>query len=134
MTISISAWLLGKIDDYKFSVRDATVDFYMAEASLRRPECNINHLKRYNNVSLNMANLCLENGDDESYLHALSKLHNRLIVEINNPQRCQLFRVQSYHFARHTLTLICQKYAMEGTWEKANAFQKDFVKRVPFQL
>jgi hypothetical protein len=42
--------------------------------------------------------------------------------------------VQSYHFARHTLTLICQKYAMEGTWEKANAFQKDFVKRVPFQL
>jgi hypothetical protein len=134
MNISMNAWLLGKIDDYKFSVRDATVDFYMAEASLRRPECNINHLKRYNNVSLNMANLCLENGDDESYLHALSKLHNRLIVEINNPQRCQLFRVQSYHFARHTLTLICQKYAMEGTWEKANAFQKDFVKRVPFQL
>ena len=64
-----------------------------------------------------MANLCLENGDDDSYLHALSKLHNRLIVEINNPQRCQLFRVQSYHFARHTLTLICQKYAMEGTGE-----------------
>ncbi len=127
MTLSINAWLLGKIDDYKFSVRDATVDFYMAEAALRRPECNIDHLKRYNSVSLTMANLCLENGDDDSYLHALSKLHNRLIVEINNPQRCQLFRVQSYHFARHTLTLICQKYAMEGTWEKANAFQKDFV-------
>ncbi len=28
MTLSINAWLLGKIDDYKFSVRDATVDFY----------------------------------------------------------------------------------------------------------
>lgn len=27
MTLSINAWLLGKIDDYKFSVRDATVDF-----------------------------------------------------------------------------------------------------------
>ena len=38
MNISMNAWLLGKIDDYKFSVRDATVDFYMAEASLRRPE------------------------------------------------------------------------------------------------
>lgn len=86
MTLSINAWLLGKIDDYKFSVRDATVDFYMAEAALRRPECNIDHLKRYNSVSLTMANLCLENGDDDSYLHALSKLHNRLIVEINNPQ------------------------------------------------
>ena len=34
MNISMNAWLLGKIDDYKFSVRDATVDFYMAEASL----------------------------------------------------------------------------------------------------
>ncbi len=109
MTLSINAWLLGKIDEYKFSVRDATVDFYMAEAALRRPECNIDHLKRYNSVSLTMANLCLENGDDDSYLHALSKLHNRLIVEINNPQRCQLFRVQSYHFARHTLMLIWPK-------------------------
>lgn len=36
MTLSINAWLLGKIDEYKFSVRDATVDFYMAEAALRR--------------------------------------------------------------------------------------------------
>ncbi|ATA21985.1 hypothetical protein EDC48_11632 [Gibbsiella quercinecans] len=134
MTISINAWLLNKIDQYKFSVRDATIDFYMAEAALKRPGCDIEHLKRYNSVSLNMANLCQENGDDESYLHALSKLHNRLIIEINNPDRCQLFRVQSYHFARHTLQLICHQYAMEGTWDKANAFQKDFVKRVPFQL
>ncbi|GAA3603013.1 MAG: hypothetical protein ACRC0C_17200 [Gibbsiella quercinecans] len=134
MTISINAWLLNKIDQYKFSVRDATIDFYMAEAALKRPGCDIEHLKRYNSVSLNMANLCQENGDDESYLHALSKLHNRLIMEINNPDRCQLFRVQSYHFARHTLQLICHQYAIEGTWDKANAFQKDFVKRVPFQL
>ncbi|GAA3892462.1 hypothetical protein GCM10022405_17390 [Gibbsiella dentisursi] len=134
MTLSINAWLLNKIDQYKFSVRDATIDFYMAEAALKRPGCDIEHLKRYNSVSLNMANLCQENGDDESYLHALSKLHNRLIIEINNPDRCQLFRVQSYHFARHTLQLICHQYAIEGTWDKANAFQKDFVKRVPFQL
>lgn len=123
MTLSINAWLLGKIDEYKFSVRDATVDFYMAEAALRL-ECNIDHLKRYNSISLTMANLCLENGDDDSYLHALSKLHNRLIVEINNPQRCQLFRVQSYHFARHTLTLICQKYAMEGTGRRRTRFRR----------
>ncbi|RLM16777.1 hypothetical protein BIY27_01495 [Gibbsiella quercinecans] len=134
MTLSINAWLLNKIDQYKFSVRDATIDFYMAEAALKRTGCDIEHLKRYNSVSLNMANLCQENGDDESYLHALSKLHNRLIMEINNPDRCQLFRVQSYHFARHTLQLICHQYAIEGTWDKANAFQKDFVKRVPFQL
>jgi hypothetical protein len=134
MNTSFNAWLLSKIDDYRFNIRDATVDFFMAEAALKRPECNVNHLKRYNNVSLNMANLCLENGDDESYLHSLNKLHNRLIIEINNLQRCQLFRVQSYHFARHTLRLVCQKYTLEGTWDKASAFQKDFVKRVPFQL
>lgn len=134
MNISMNAWLLSKIDDYKFNVRDATVDFCTAEAALMRPECNINHLKCYKNISLSMANLCLENGDDECYLHALNKLHNRLIIEINNPQRCLLFRVQSYHFARHTLTLICQKYSMEGVWDKATAFQKDFVKRVLFQL
>ncbi|MFC0227086.1 hypothetical protein [Serratia aquatilis] len=134
METSIKAWLLSKIDEYKFGLRDATVDFYMAETALRRPECSLNHLKHYNNVSLALANLCLENGDDESYLLALSKLHNRMIIEINNSQRCQLFRAQSYHFARYSLTLICQKYSMEGVWEKANALQQDFAKRVPFQL
>ncbi|WON78756.1 hypothetical protein [Serratia sp. UGAL515B_01] len=134
MNISIKAWLLSKIDEYKFSLRDTTVDFYMAETALRRPECNVNHLRHYNNVSLTLANLCLENGDDESYLLTLGKLHNRLILEINNSQRCQLFRIQSYHFSRYSLTLICQKYSMEGVWEKANALQQDFAKRVPFQL
>lgn len=111
MTYSFIAWLLGKIDDYKFSVRDATVDFYMAEAAFTPPYCNVKHLKRFKNISLTMANLCFENGDDKSYLNALSNLHNRLILELNDSQRCLLFRVQSYHFARHTLTLICQKYA-----------------------
>lgn len=134
MTVSINAWLRGKIDEYQFNMRDATVDFFMAEARLGRPECNVNHLKRYNSVSLAMANLCLQNGDDESYLHSLSKLHNRLILEVNNLQRCYLFRVQGYHFARHTLRLICAHYSLQGTWEKATAFQTDFVKRVPFQL
>lgn len=134
MDTPIKAWLLSKIDEYNFCLRDATVDFHMAETALRQPECSLNHLKHYNNVSLALANLCLENGDDESYLLALGKLHNRLIIEINNSQRCQLFRVQSYHFARYSLTLICQKYSMEGVWEKANALQQDFAKRVPFQL
>ena len=30
MTLSVSAWLQHKIDEYQFSVRDITVDFYMA--------------------------------------------------------------------------------------------------------
>ncbi|MFZ4832947.1 hypothetical protein [Rouxiella sp. Mn2063] len=134
MVQSINAWLQHKIDEYKFTIRDATVDFYLAQAALQREEADIGQLKRYNNISLDMANLCLQNGDDHSYLHALSKLHNRLILEINSPHRKDLFRVQSYHFARHTLKLICQYYAMMGIWEKATAFQTDFVKRVPFQL
>jgi len=134
MTRSFNAWLMSTIDDYKAHVRDATVDFFMAEAPLKRAECTVQQLKHFNGVSLDMANLCFSNGDDESYLHALNKLHNRLISEINNSQRCQLFRTQSYHFARHTLTLICQQYAREGTWSKANAFQKDFANRVRHQF
>jgi len=134
MAQSVNAWLQGKIDEYKSNVRDATVDFYMADAALRRPDAHLCQLKRFNNICLEMANLCLQNGDDHSYLHALCKLHNRLILEINSVVRCELFRVQSYHFARHTLKLLCQYYAMMGIWEKATAFQTDFAKRVPFQL
>lgn len=134
MTASLNAWLQGKIDEYKFQVRDATVDFYMADAALKRPEADIEQLTRFNRLCLEMANLCGMNGDDESYLHALCKLHNRLIIEINNPARAYLFRVQCYHFARHTLKLICQHYAQLGIWEKATAFQNDFVKRVPNPL
>jgi hypothetical protein len=134
MTQSVNAWLQTKIDEYKFSVRDATVDFYMAEAALQRVDADISQLKRFNSICLDMANMCLQNGDDHSYLHALCKLHNRLILEINTAHRNELFRVQSYHFARHTLKLICHYYAMMGIWEKATAFQTDFVKRVPFQL
>ena len=134
MAQSVNAWLQSKIDEYKSSVRDATVDFYMADAALRRPDAHLCQLKRLNSICLDMANLCLQNGDDHSYLHALCKLHNRLILEINSVGRCELFRVQSYHFARHTLKLICQYYAMMGIWEKATVFQTDFAKRVPFQL
>lgn len=134
MAQSVNAWLQSTIDEYKFSIRDATVDFYLADAALNRPGADLSQLKSYNSLCLDMANLCLQNGDDHSYLHALSKLHNRLIVEINNSDRSELFRVQSYHFARHTLKLICQYYATLGIWEKATAFQTDFVKRVPFQL
>ncbi|KAB7898834.1 hypothetical protein GA565_09090 [Rouxiella sp. S1S-2] len=134
MAQSVNAWLQAKIDEYKFNVRDATVDFYLADAALKRDDADISQLKSYNSLCLDMANLCLQNGDDPSYLHALCKLHNQLILEINNPQRSELFHVQSYHFARHTLKLICQYYAMMGIWEKATAFQTDFVKRVPFQL
>lgn len=134
MTVSVNAWLQGKIDDYKFQVRDATVDFYMADAALNRPQAGVEQLTRYNRVSLEMANLCAMNGDEESYVHALSKLHNRLILEINNPEREYLFRVQCYTFARHTLKLICQHYMLLGIWEKASAFQSDFLKRVPNPL
>ncbi len=134
MTQCVNAWLQKKIDEYKCSVRDATVDFYLTEAALRREDADIAQLKRFNTHCLDMANLCLQNGDDHSYVHALCKLHNRLILEINTPHRIELFRVQSYHFARHTLKLICHYYAMMGIWEKAKAFQTDFVKRVPFQL
>lgn len=129
---SVNAWLQHQIDEYKFSIRDITVDFYMAEARLNRPESHIDQLRCYHNACMEMITLCQKNGDDESYLHALSKLHNRLIKEINNERRCHLFRVQSYYFARNTLKLICHQLSIEGAWDKATAFQTDFVRRVPF--
>ncbi|QTF08757.1 hypothetical protein HC231_13225 [Brenneria izadpanahii] len=130
--LSVNAWLQHQIDEYKFQIRDATVDFYMAEARLNRPESHIDHLRRYYNACMEMVDLCLRNGDDDSYLHALIKLHNRLIKEINNEERCHLFRVQSYYFARNTLKSICHQLSMQGLWDKATAFQTDFVKQVPF--
>lgn len=129
---SVNAWLQHQIDEYKFLIRDVTVDFYMAEARLNRQESHIDHLRRYHNACMEMIDLCRKNGDDESYLHALVKLHNRLIKEINNERRCHLFRVQSYYFARNTLKLICHQLSLEGSWDKATAFQTDFVRRVPF--
>ncbi|MEH2921389.1 hypothetical protein ACFFL1_16175 [Samsonia erythrinae] len=130
--LSVNAWLQHQIDEYKFQIRDATVDFYMAEARLNRPGSHLDHLRRYHQACMTMVELCLKNGDDDSYLHALVKLHNRLIKEINNEGRCHLFRVQSYYFARNTLKSICYQLSMQGAWEKATAFQSDFVKRVPF--
>jgi Tfp pilus assembly protein PilX len=58
MAQSVNAWLQAKIDEYKFNVRDATVDFYLADAALSRPEADINQLKGYNSLCLDMANLC----------------------------------------------------------------------------
>ena len=80
MNLSMSAWLQHKIDEYKFSVRDITVDFYMAQAKLNRPECTIEQLRKFNDTCLDMAELCQLNGDDQSYLHAMGKLHQRLVV------------------------------------------------------
>lgn len=129
---SVNAWLQHQIDEYNLLIRDVTVDFYMAEARLNQQESHIDHLRRYNNACMEMIDLCRKNGDDESYLHALVKLHNRLIKYINNEERCYLFRVQSYYFARNTLKLICHQLSLEDSWDKATAFQTDFVRRVTF--
>ncbi|PKH27026.1 hypothetical protein CIG19_01610 [Enterobacterales bacterium CwR94] len=128
MNVSLNAWLQHKIDEYKFSVRDITVDFYMAQARLNRPECSITQLRKYNDTCLDMADICQQNGDDQSYLHAMSKLHTRLVQEMSNPDREQLFRVQAYQLARHSLTRLCHQLALSGDWDKATSLQSDFVK------
>ncbi|MFU9138623.1 hypothetical protein [Erwinia tasmaniensis] len=128
MNLSISAWLHNKIDDYKFSVRDITVDFYMAQAKLNRPQCSLKHLRRFNDICLDMAELCQLNGDDRSYLHALGKLHHRLLVELGNPERDRLFRMQAWQLARHSLTRLCHELALTGDWDRATRLQSDFVK------
>ncbi|MEJ5064786.1 hypothetical protein WH279_14900 [Erwinia sp. MYb375] len=128
MNLSMSAWLQHKIDEYTFSVRDITVDFYMAQAKLNRPECSIEQLRKFNDTCLDMAELCQLNGDDQSYLHAMGKLHQRLIVELSNTARERLFRMQAWQLARHSLSRLCHQLAMNGEWDKATVLQSEFVK------
>ena len=128
MNLSMSAWLQHKIDEYTFSVRDITVDFYMAQAKLNRPECNIEQLRKFNDTCLDMAELCQLNGDDQSYLHAMGKLHQRLVVELSNTSRERLFRMQAWQLARHSLSRLCHQLALNGEWDKATVLQSDFVK------
>ncbi|QKJ87029.1 hypothetical protein PMPD1_2081 [Paramixta manurensis] len=134
MNVSVNAWLQGKIDDYKFSVRDITVDFYMAQARLNRPDCSLTQLRKFNDTCLDMAELCQLNGDDQSYLHALGKLHHRLLQELGNAERDKLFRMQAWQLARHSLTQLCHHLTLCGDWEKATALQSDFVKRAAWMF
>ncbi|WP_034947828.1 hypothetical protein [Erwinia oleae] len=129
MTLSVNAWLQHKIDEYKFSVRDITIDFYMAQAKINRPECTLEQLRKYNDTCLDMAELCQLNGDDRSYLHALGKLHHRLLLELGNAGRERLFRMQAWQLGRHTLTRLCHQLALDGDWEQATRLQSDFVKQ-----
>ncbi|AXF75965.1 hypothetical protein LU604_11485 [Erwinia tracheiphila] len=128
MNLSMSAWLQHKIDEYKFSIRDIAVDFYMAQAKLNKPDCTPEQLRNFNNTCLDMAELCQMNGDDHSYLHVLGKLHHRLLQELGNTDRDRLFRMQAWQLARNSLTRLCHQLAMSCEWEKATALQSDFVK------
>lgn len=128
MTPSVSAWLQRKIDDYQFAMRDITVDFYLAQAKLNRADCTIHQLRQFNDTCLDMAEICQINGDDQSYLHALGKLHHRLVQEMGNSERDRLFRIQAWQLARFSLTRLCHQLALVGEWEKATALQSDFVR------
>lgn len=128
MNLSMSAWLQHKIDQYKFSVRDITVDFYMAQAKLNRPECTIEQLRKFNDTCLDMAELSQLNGDDQSYLHAMGKLHQRLVIELSDTTRERLYRMQAWQLARHSLSRLCHQLALNGEWDKATLLQSEFVK------
>ncbi|PKC38973.1 hypothetical protein V462_05815 [Pantoea ananatis 15320] len=128
MSLSVSAWLQHKLDEYRFSVRDLTVDFYLAQAKLNRAECTIQQLRQFNDTCLDMAEICQLNGDDLSYLHAMGKLHYRLVEEMQNPDRDRLFRIQAYQLARLSLTQLCHQLAITGEWEQATVLQSEFVR------
>ncbi|WP_210475752.1 hypothetical protein [Pantoea ananatis] len=128
MSLSVSAWLQHKLDEYRFSVRDLTVDFYLAQAKLNRAECTIQQLRQFNDTCLDMAEICQLNGDELSYLHAMGKLHHRLVEEMQNPDRDRLFRIQAYQLARLSLTQLCHQLAITGEWEQATVLQSEFVR------
>jgi len=75
-----------------------------------------------------MAEICQLNGDDLSYLHAMGKLHHRLVEEMQNPDRDRLFRIQAYQLARLSLTQLCHQLAITGEWEQATVLQSEFVR------
>lgn len=114
MTLSVSAWLQHKIDEYKFFVGDITVDFCLAQAKLNCTGCTLEQLRHFNDTCLNMAEICQLNGDDHSYLHAMGKLHHRLVLDMGNIDRDHLFRIQSYQFTRLSLTRLCHQLALSG--------------------
>lgn len=128
MQQSINAWLQHQIDEYKFRLRDITVDFYMAQARLNRAGCTITQLRAFNDACMDMAELCQLNGDDQSYLHALGRLHQHLLNELTNDSRDRLFRMQAWQLARHSLTRLCHQLAISGQWQKATELQAEFVK------
>ncbi|TWD45247.1 hypothetical protein [Pantoea sp. SJZ147] len=128
MSLSVSAWLQHKLDEYRFSVRDLTVDFYLAQAKLNRAECTLQQLRQFNDTCRDMAEICQLNGDDQSYLHAMGKLHHRLVDEMQNPDRDRLFRLQAYQLARLSLTQLCHQLARCGEWEQATLLQREFVR------
>ncbi|CCP03121.1 hypothetical protein BN439_2062 [Erwinia amylovora Ea644] len=127
MNVSMSAWLQHKIDEYTFAIRDITADFYRAQAELDCPGCTIEQLRKFNHTCLDMAELCQLNGDDRSYLHALGKLHQRLVVELSNTSRERLFRMQAWQLARHSLSRLCHKLMLDGEWNKATVLLSEFV-------
>ncbi len=128
MNLPINAWLQHKIDHYHSSLRDIIVDFYMAQARLNRAECTITQLRKFNDTCLDMAELCQLNGDDQSWLHAINKLHQRLIAELSDTSRERLFRMQAWQLARHTLSQLCQQLAHHGNWQRINELQSNFMK------
>lgn len=127
MKLTMSAWLQHKMDEYLFSIRDITVDYAMAQASVNQPECTLQQLRKYNDTCLDMAEICQLNGDDRRYLHTLGNLHQRLLQELGNPERDRLFRMQAWQLARHSLTRLCHQLALSGEWDKATALQNEFV-------
>ncbi len=108
-------------------MRDITVDVYMAQAKLNRTDCTIHQLRQFNDTCLDMAEICQINGDDQSYLHAMGKMHHRLVPEMGNSERDCMFRIQAYQ-RRDSLTRLCHQLALVGEWDKATALQSDSVR------
>ncbi|SLM63617.1 MULTISPECIES: hypothetical protein [Dickeya] len=129
---SFNAWLQTQIDDYRRQLRNITMEFYLAELSLERDDSELSDLRHYYLTGTQMAELSIRQGDENSYLFSLIRIHQRLIMEINSRGRERLFRVQSYYFARQTLQRICNQFSLMGHWDKATAFQTDFMQRVVF--
>lgn len=127
-----NSWLKTHIDGYQIKLRDAKRDCYMAESALDYAENDVTRLQDYYRAGQSLLALSQQHGDDHHYLANLLRLHQRLILEINNAQRPHLFRLQSYQFARQTLQQACQFFGVQGCWRKVIALQTDFAQRVTF--
>lgn len=127
MNLPISPWLQYKIDRYTFALRDITADLSVAQTKLNLTGCTIEQLHKFNDLCLDMAELCQLNGDDRSYLHAMGKLHLRLVIELSNGSRERLFRMQAQLLARHSLSRLCHKLMLDGEWNTATVLQHQFV-------
>ncbi len=123
--MSFDAWLSQKIQDYRFDMEDATVDFFIAENRLNLKPEKISYIEGYFAKCMTLASIAYANGDESSYVQALRKNYSRMINAAEILKNIDA-RVKTYKLARHSLKLICKHYNQLGDYQSETQIRSHF--------